>query len=77
MHACMYVCMCVCVCMVVWLYGCMVVWLYGWANIGNDTLLAAGTLNRYPTVVDSTLQLVHSACITFAAAQLHVRVGQH
>ena len=53
------------------------IFVYGPANIGNDMVLAMGTLNRYPSVVDSTLQLVHIACITFAAAQLRLRVGQH
>jgi len=53
------------------------IFVYGWANIGNYRLLAVGTFNRYPSVVNSTLQLVHSASITSAAAQLRIWVGQY
>ena len=53
------------------------IFAYGWANISNDTLLAVGTLNRYPSVVFSTLQLVRSACITFAFAHRRVWPGQY
>ena len=53
------------------------IFVYGPANIGNDMLLAVGTLNRYPSVVFFTLQLVNSFCNTFAAAQLRILLGQY